>query len=121
MPTKRSKLIYPIRDGNGVIRRDFVPIAATATPNVALTVPTKQIKPVIIKTAEICPVCQCENMRVEHGIKDERGRPLHHETCSQCGESWPIVGYDCMYCKAAYQNQAERAKPTKESEAQWNI
>ena len=49
-------------------------------------------------TREACPVCGAPEMRVEHGIKDPRGRFVHLESCQECGEHEPIVGYECKHC-----------------------
>jgi ribosomal protein L40E len=65
----------------------------------------------IITTRETCPVCLCENIRVEHGYSDELGRLLHHEICPECGESWPIVAYNCQNCEAAKQAQHNSKVP----------
>lgn len=51
-----------------------------------------------IVTYEDCPVCGAPDMRVEHG-KDGRGSFQHFEHCTECGDSMPIVCYDCPACK----------------------
>jgi transposase-like protein len=51
-----------------------------------------------IVTYEDCPVCGAPDMRVEHG-KSGRGSFQHFEHCAECGDSMPIVCYDCEYCK----------------------
>jgi len=48
-------------------------------------------------THEPCPVCGKPDMKVEHG-RDEHDSNRHIETCSECGESLPIVCYDCPDC-----------------------
>ena len=50
-----------------------------------------------IVTYEDCPVCGAPDMRVEHG-KSGRGSLQHFEHCTECGDSMPIVCYDCQYC-----------------------
>ena len=50
-----------------------------------------------IVTYEDCPVCRAPNMRVEHG-KSGHGPSQHFEHCTECGDSMPIVCYDCMFC-----------------------
>ena len=49
-------------------------------------------------TYEDCPVCKMSDMRVEHG-KDGRGSLQHFEHCTECGDSMPIVCYDCVFCQ----------------------
>lgn len=51
-----------------------------------------------IVTYEDCPVCRAPDMRVEHG-KSGRGSPQHYEHCTECGDSMPIVCYDCQFCQ----------------------
>ena len=51
-----------------------------------------------IVTYEDCPVCGAPDMRVEHG-KSGRGSFQHFEHCTECGDSMPIVCYDCAFCK----------------------
>ena len=50
-----------------------------------------------IVTYEDCPVCGMPDMRVEHG-KSGRGSLQHFEHCTECGDSMPIVCYDCEHC-----------------------
>jgi len=47
-----------------------------------------------------CPVCRAPDMRVEHG-KSGRGSLQHFEHCTECGDSMPIVCYDCPFCEIA--------------------
>ena len=51
-----------------------------------------------VVTYEDCPVCGAPNMRVEHG-KSGRGSLQHYEHCTECGDSMPIVCYDCTFCQ----------------------
>lgn len=53
-----------------------------------------------IVTYEDCPVCGAPDMRVEHG-KSGWGSLQHFECCTECGDSMPIVCYDCKYCEIA--------------------
>lgn len=50
-----------------------------------------------IVTYEDCPVCGAPNMRVEHG-KSGRGSFQHFKHCTECGDSMPVVCYDCIFC-----------------------
>lgn len=52
-----------------------------------------------IVTYEDCPVCGAPDMRVEHG-KSGRGSLQHFEHCTECGDSMPIICYDCEHCLA---------------------
>jgi predicted RNA-binding Zn-ribbon protein involved in translation (DUF1610 family) len=58
------------------------------------------------KTVETCPVCGDPDMLIHHGCKSVlRGdeyydtRYQHHEICPTCGESFPMVLYDCEECR----------------------
>lgn len=54
-------------------------------------------KPNGITTLEPCPVCQEPNIKIEHG-HDNEGSRMHYEHCPNCGDSMPVVCYDCEYC-----------------------
>ena len=60
-----------------------------------------------IVTYEDCPVCGTPDMRVEHG-KSGRGSLQHHEHCTECGDSMPIVCYDCVFCKVILEADMKR-------------
>lgn len=51
-----------------------------------------------IVTYEDCPVCEAPDMKVEHG-KGGRGFLQHFEHCTECGDSMPLVCYDCQACE----------------------
>ena len=59
-----------------------------------------------VVTRETCSVCETPGVKVEHGresiLEDGKchntGSLQHLETCSLCGESMPIVCYDCQDC-----------------------
>ena len=59
---------------------------------------SKHVTSKMIVTVETCPVCQSPGMKVEHGITDERHRFVHVESCPECGNHYPIVGYKCQFC-----------------------
>jgi len=59
-----------------------------------------------IVTYEDCPVCRAPNMRVEHG-KSGHGSLQHFEHCIECGDSMPIVCYDCEHCLAVPLGETE--------------
>lgn len=51
-------------------------------------------------TYETCPVCQEENIKIEHGSVDGFGeKPAHYEDCPNCGTHIVRVLYDCPHCK----------------------
>jgi len=58
--------------------------------------------PIIILTGKVtyedCPKCGEPEMEITHG-RDEYDSPRHIEKCSECGESCPIVCYDCPDCR----------------------
>jgi hypothetical protein len=62
----------------------------------------------LITTCETCPVCQTQNIRVDHGAMDGRGNNIHIEHCPECGQSYPMVCYECEHCKQAQQPAARR-------------
>lgn len=68
-----------------------------------------------IITYEDCPVCGTPNMRVEHG-KTGRGSFQHFEHCTECGDSMPIVCYDCEFCKVALETDV---KPSDWKPGDW--
>lgn len=50
------------------------------------------------RTVEPCPACQNPDQEVEHG-QDDKGSFMHYAHCPECGDSMPIVCYDCPHCK----------------------
>lgn len=49
-------------------------------------------------TTEPCPQCR-GSAQCEHGVRDDRNRPIHVWTCQFCGELSGILGYDCENCR----------------------
>jgi hypothetical protein len=64
----------------------------------------------IIITRERCPVCQEEDIEIEHGILDECGRQIHAEHCPECGDHYPMVCYDCESCELAQKEDGKKCK-----------
>lgn len=63
-------------------------------------------------TFETCPVCQTPGMKVEHGIHDAiTGNFVHIEHCEECGDLYPIVGYDCENCVSADSENKAKSAP----------
>ena len=50
-----------------------------------------------VVTHEFCCECDEPDIKVEHG-KDVYGYPIHFEHCPKCGDSMPILCFDCPNC-----------------------
>jgi hypothetical protein len=57
-----------------------------------------------------CPVCgDCGEpvAKIEHVIDGWTGLPMHKTTCSDCGEHYAFVGWNCPNCKLNYKQEVD--------------
>lgn len=113
-PEQQGQALLTWPDGkwqicNQRLTKLLVSLGVLLMPAVPDAIPIKPVKcfsPNGIVTEETCPVCQEPGIQIEHGrevlLEDRQrrdtGRYQHYEHCPECGDSTPIVCYDCEHC-----------------------